>query len=614
MRWCLLFFTLTIAVFTGECASHSPLVIDGYPVANFAMTVNASEDGGFFKRVFQNPGTLGEWLKDRGSILFSIEKGKRQHSFSGFKEKKVERSFPFVKSAYGQSELITTQINTLSFCPLAVNDAETASLPVLLLELNCFNAGPQEDFEIKITPDSLARNAQAFKASGYSGIMASDFQLSSDAETVWKNGALSIKLSLKAKEHRRVRVMLAFYDDEWNAANRFRSVSEITDFGYRQWSALKASTELFSHAIPQIGDRELDHYLRWYMVPGISLTRYTKNGEVLTMGYAELNQRDSYWTSWLHLVLFKDLEKKMIEESIEQQQSSGKIPTTIFPLIERNDDIDINAFFVLRAVRYYQLYHNRKQLLSWWPSLKKAMDWLIARDTDGNGLPVQVSFWGDWKDVKGVEGRKYAPFSCLIYLAALKQMEVLAGECNDAESGNRYRLAYQKGFYFMNKPVAEGGLWNGHYYNQIWKNGEVNDKLLQDQAIGILFNVVPEKRALEIIASLNSISMTSYGIAETYPYYPASFGYAPGTYHNGGVWPWLSFMDCWARIRAGREKEAIDLVKKVAHADLVASGDWSPNEYINSSTGENMGYQLQGWNAGLFGLVYFGLLHRNMIP
>ncbi|MDR0393571.1 MAG: hypothetical protein LBH77_00275, partial [Tannerella sp.] len=101
---------------------------------------------------------------------------------------------------------------------------------------------------------------------------------------------------------------------------------------------------------------------------------------------------------------------------------------------------------------------------------------------------------------------------------------------------------------------------------------------------------------------------------ETYPYYPASFGYAPATYHNGAVWPWLSFMDCWARIHAGKSQEAVDLIKKVANADLVASGDWSPNEHINSLTGENLGFRLQGWNAGLFGLIYFGYLHPGIIP
>jgi hypothetical protein len=73
-------------------------------------------------------------------------------------------------------------------------------------------------------------------------------------------------------------------------------------------------------------------------------------------------------------------------------------------------------------------------------------------------------------------------------------------------------------------------------------------------------------------------------------------------------------MDCWSRIQVGKTAEAIKLVKTVANADLIASGDWSPNEHINSLTGENLGFILQGWNAGLFGLVYFGLVHPGIIP
>ena len=131
------------------------------------------------------------------------------------------------------------------------------------------------------------------------------------------------------------------------------------------------------------------------------------------MGYMELNPRDSYWTTWVHLLLYKDAERKMIEECLAAVSPAGKMPTTILPVIEREDDLDINAFLILRAARFYQLYHEKDKLLSYWPVLKKAMDWLISRDTKGKGLPRQVSFWGDWKDVKGVEDREYSPFSAL---------------------------------------------------------------------------------------------------------------------------------------------------------------------------------------------------------
>jgi hypothetical protein len=584
-------------------------VIDGYPVANFAVTANVSADGNLYGNIMQNPGKLGEWLARKGGMTFFVEKSGKRHSFSEFRQKDMQRVFPVVKGSYSGSSVTGASISLETFCPLAVNDAVMSSLPVLMLELRCKNpASRVEEFNIVVSPQSLfAEKAQSFDKAGLSGVTAPHSRLSCNAPSQWNGEELFIPVRLQAGEEKTLRVLLALYDREWISATQFRNADEIAAYAHSVWNILKEKTLSFSEAIPRSGDETLDMYLRWYMIPGISLTKYTAKNEILTMGYRELNQRDSYWTSWLHLVLFKDAERMMIEESIAAQQPSGKIPTTILPLIERNDDLDINAFFILRVARFYRFYHNRNELRTYWASLKNAMDWLLSRDCAGDGLPCQISFWGDWKDVQGVQGRKYSPFSGLIYLAALKQMTFLSRELNDAAAHQKYEAAFQKGYEFINKSVDNGGLWNGLYYCQRWNDGTVNTRLLQDQTIGILFDVTPRERAAQILDALNKQSLTPYGIAETTPYYEKEWGYAPATYHNGAVWPWLSFMDCWARIRAGRKTEAIELIKKVAVADLVVSGDWSPNEHINSLTGENLGFILQGWNAGLFGLVYFGL-------
>jgi hypothetical protein len=599
-----------------ESSPADPSGIDGYPVANFALTANVSADGSLYGHIMQNPGQLGDWLANRGAVTLLVEKSGQKHAFSGFKKKTVQRAFPFVKNTYEQSPLTPVTFQLTTFCPLAVNDAVASSLPALLLELTCVNATPNaESFTVVVAPETLmAGGVQVVDAEHYSGVAGERYQISCNSATQWASDALHIPVALNAHEEKTLHIALSFYDDRWISANQFANVGELADFVHKVWPVLKEKTVLFDAAIPQTGDAELDEYLRWYLIPGISLTKYTKNGELLTMGYRELNQRDSYWTSWLHLVLFKEAERTMIAESMAWQQPSGKIPTTILPLIEREDDLDINAFFILRVARFYQYYADSDWLAACWPAMKKAMNWLISRDSNGDGLPVQVSPWGDWKDVEGVRDRKYSPFSGLLYLAALKQMVFLSRKIGDNASVATYQAAYQKGSVFINRTVSDGGLWNGNYYCQRLHNGTVNNRLLQDQMIGVLFGVVSQERAGAIVRSLNEKSLTAYGIAETTPYYPDSWGFAAGTYHNGGVWPWLSFMDCWARIRMGRTEEAIALIKKVAHADLVASGDWSPNEHINSLTGENLGYQLQGWNAGLFGLVYFGLLHQGIIP
>lgn len=588
----------------------------GYPIANFALTVNVSEQGDMYGQVLQNVGKLGGWLLDRGPVRVELEKDGKKETLSQFKDKDIRRVFPFVEAEYAKSSHISSNIKLKTFCPLAVNDAETSSLPVLMLEMECTNPTRKEEtFTIVVKPGNEICGQMSSDNEGKRSVASNgSFAVAADVDAEWSGNAFRVPVTLKGKEMKAVRIAISLYDSDWISARSFASAGEVVEHAYSVWDILETKTEEFSQAIPETGIEDVDTYLRWYMVPAISLTRYNKKGEILTMGYMELNPRDSYWTTWVHLLLYKDAERKMIEECLAAVSPAGKMPTTILPVIEREDDLDINAFLILRAARFYQLYHEKDKLLSYWPVLKKAMDWLISRDTKGKGLPRQVSFWGDWKDVKGVEDREYSPFSALVYLAALKKMMYMGEECGDSVATEKYEEAYRKGYDIVNKPVEEGGMWNGRYYCQLWKNGSVNDKLLEDQTIGILFDVVPRDKALKIIESLNEMSLTPYGVAETFPYYPKEFGLDPATYHNGAVWPWVNFMDCWARIRLGQKDDAIDIIKRVGRADIIASGDWSANEHINSLTGENLGFHIQGWSAALFGTVYFGLVNPDIVP
>lgn len=588
----------------------------GYPIANFALTVNVSEQGDMYGQVLQNVGKLGGWLLDRGPVRVELEKDGKKETLSQFKDKDIRRVFPFVEAEYAKSSHISSNIKLKTFCPLAVNDAETSSLPVLMLEMECTNPTRKEEtFTIVVKPGNEICGQMSSDNEGKRSVASNgSFAVAADVDAEWSGNAFRVPVTLKGKEMKAVRIAISLYDSDWISARSFASAGEVVEHACSVWDILETKTEEFSQAIPETGIEDVDTYLRWYMVPAISLTRYNKKGEILTMGYMELNPRDSYWTTWVHLLLYKDAERKMIEECLAAVSPAGKMPTTILPVIEREDDLDINAFLILRAARFYQLYHEKDKLLSYWPVLKKAMDWLISRDTKGKGLPRQVSFWGDWKDVKGVEDREYSQFSALVYLAALKKMMYMGEECGDSVAIEKYEDAYRKGYDIVNKPVEEGGMWNGRYYCQLWKNGSVNDKLLEDQTIGILFDVVPRDKALKIIESLNEMSLTPYGVAETFPYYPKEFGLDPATYHNGAVWPWVNFMDCWARIRLGQKDDAIDIIKRVGRADIIASGDWSANEHINSLTGENLGFHIQGWSAALFGTVYFGLVNPDIVP
>lgn len=574
---------------------------DGYPIANFSVAANTGADGGLFGNTMVNPGKLGEWLEPQGSFPISFRIGDADVPLSTNKSKVVKRKFPIVHNVYGISNLIPAEMSVTTFAPLAIDNIEISSLPVLMAEIVFSEV--VSDREVMLT---VSHQGAAEKSVSYA--FATD-----GAEAVDNGSNLEIPLRLRAGNVKKVRVAIALLDTLTLAANRYATARELANDAIGRFDALLESTRNFSETIPSSGDNEIDEYLRWYMVPAVALTKCTADDNVVTMGYRELNQRDSYMTSWLHLAMFPGAECRMIEESVAAISPEGKVPTTILPLIDRKDDLDINAFFILRLDRYFKAYPEAAMPAGWWKALTAAANWLISRDTDGDGIPVQQSFWGDWKDVKGVEDRKYSPFTALLYVAAMRAMSDMAVKQGDTDAATKYASAAARAYDFINSPTENDGLWNGLYYVQRNHDGSVNDRLLQDQTIGILTGIVAPDRAESIFNALNSNSLTAYGICETYPYYTADFGYEPGTYHNGAVWPWVSFMDDWARIKSGRKDEAFDLIKRVGRADLVDSGDWSPNEHINSLTGENLGFMLQGWNSNLFGLVYYGILHPEVI-
>lgn len=596
----------TITVFAQFPGYNDELAkTDGLPVANFAIAANISESGTLFNGIAANPGKLGKWLEYRGKAELNITYQNNTYSLSGYNTIDNHRQFPISQIAYSDHKKVPINMTLKIWAPAKINNLLTSALPVIQTEVVLTNTtNKTQSINLTWKLDSIFRK-ELFQTEN--GVYSSHISLISDVKSSYSQNIVDYSIGLKANESKTIHFVIATYDSQWLTAKKHKSSIETAKFALTHWDQLYQSTSDFESAFPLTDDKELNDILRWYTVPAMILTKCTVNDEVLTMGYQEFNQRDSYWTSWLHLVLFKDAEKIMLLESIDAIKPNGKVPTTILPKIERFDDLDINAFFILRFFRYIDFHKDQEFAKQNWHSIKTAMDWLITRDQDEDGLPEQVSFWGDWKDVQGVNGRKYSPFSSLLYIATLKNCIDYAKKINDQIAYDKYYKAYNKAYKLVNKPTKEGGLWANGFYQQTWYDNREDGKILQDQVIGIFYNVVSSERANSIIETLNKNNRTPYGIAETFPYYNKSFGYEPAEYHNGAVWPWLSFMDIWSRMKMGRKDEAIQLIKDIAKADLFLSGDYMPNEHINSLTGENLGFYIQGWNAALFGVFYFEL-------
>ena len=123
--------------------------------------------------------------------------------------------------------------------------------------------------------------------------------------------------------------------------------------------------------------------------------------------------------------------------------------------------IDAQGGAVLRALREHQMSADPAFLTRNWPQIKRATEWLIAKDGNGDGLiegNQHNTLDTDW----------FGPVAWLsgMYLAALLAAEAMADELGDRQFAQRCRTIFEKGRrnlvetlfngeYFMNKVDAQ---------------------------------------------------------------------------------------------------------------------------------------------------------------
>lgn len=569
----------------------------GFPIGNFGIAGEVSPSGRLLGRVMYNPPVLGPWLEELGRGRFVFTCDGVSIADEGFESKRVERLFPEASAEYADSRFDGLTIRASLFAPIAARDAFTCSVPAICAEIEIANSLGWER-QVSVRFDLDRHDADGPR-------MALLFNDRTSREELDKGSSAFIQFSVPAKCTVGVRFMLLCHDPNGYYAQQCPTIGELAQWVWEHWEQFSGDRAELIGLLPRTPDPKINEYLRWYLSAAVMLTRLTRE-HVLTMGYCELNQRDSYWTSWPHLVLWPELERRMIEESAEHQRENGKIPTTILPTIEREDDIDVNCYFSLRLARYYEWTRDIGFLRQLWPAFKRSAAYLKGLDRDGDGLVEQGSFWADWKDVIGVEGRKAAPHFEFLWLAVLKYAKQFAGILDDCAAIEEYSALYQRASDAVNANAGEGGLWNGRFYTTLWFDGREDKHCQQDQLVGPLYGVVPEERIASIYESID-LGMTDWGIRDTWPYRD-QFNNVGGDYHNGGVWIFLNFADAFSRFTTGYPNGAWEILKRVGHWDLEKWGDYMPAEYLDGNTGANAGKPIQGWDACFFGAVLFGAL------
>lgn len=594
---------------------------EGYPIGNFGICGQVNASGEFLPTLMFNPSREGPWLEAVQGGSLRVECGGQSLTTGEFQTISSARAFPFARLALQDPRIPGLKVGLKAFSPVADQDAFRTSLPVILCRITLANTSDEPlSCALEYSQDSEQDCGAPLRRPSKKGP-----ELAGGSRFAWgflpDAGEPALQCAASGKSSRAtvslqpgashsVRFVYAGYDSEGYYSPTLRSVRDVVQHCAGQWDDLEQVTVQFSDMLPSFGDTQLDSYLRWYVAAGVYLTRVT-NSFAITMGYCELNQRDSFWTSWLHLAHWPELEQMMLRETAQQMRPDGKVPTTILPVIEREDDLDINCYFVLRVMRYFDFTHDTRLVREIWPAVKLAMKWLATRDRDGDGLLEQGSFWGDWKDVEGVTGRLHAPHFEFAWLGALKACEELALLLGDREAEDQFHAMSARTEAAVHADYEDGGLWNGRFYTSRWKDGRKDEHVQQDQLIGAVLDLIPPERLASIYDALEP-SWTEWGVRDTYPY-REPFSHSPGDYHNGGIWPFLCFMDAMGRYTNGRAEEAEEIIRRVGLWDLERFGDYTPHEYLDGDTGANRGPVIQGWNADIYAAAVWGAMGLRVV-
>ena len=188
--------------------------------------------------------------------------------------------------------------------------------------------------------------------------------------------------------------------------------------------------------------------------------------------------------------LFPDLERDMrrIDFKHQQGQNGGvhnrtEVPSPPRPTGEQ-PFADGHSSCVLKAYREALNQDDDSWMKEYWPHIRKAVDYLIARDAStAGGEPAGILQDDQWNTYdEALHG--VTTFISGYYLAALRAGEEWARRMGDTKTADRYRAVFEKG----QKKLIEM-CWEGEYFRQNLpdyekRHGEVGPGCMSDQLIG----------------------------------------------------------------------------------------------------------------------------------
>ncbi len=223
---------------------------------------------------------------------------------------------------------------------------------------------------------------------------------------------------------------------------------------------------------------------------------------------------------------------------------------------------DTTPFWILAFGEYWQQTGDSALLRELWPNLRRAYQWSLATDRNGDGLMENPSAGAGALEVGDLQiGILSDIYLSGVWAAALDRFARMAETAGEPSLAIQARAVRARAL-----ATIEGTLWMpalGQYGFALLQDGTVNPNLTAWAATAMAFGVLDRSHGADMAAKLaSSLISTDWGAR---PLSAASPLFDPLHYNNGAVWPFVTGFVALAEYRyhnAAAGRFALDAIAR----------------------------------------------------
>lgn len=343
------------------------------------------------------------------------------------------------------------------------------------------------------------------------------------------------------------------------------------------------------------------------------------------------------FTSDLHEPDIKAAARQTLCTLLDHLSPHGQIPSNVRLETEEPDysgvgnicSIDSALWVFIAFYDYIRKTDDLSLLTSYADKLNAAMKWLVAQDSNNDGL-LEIPEAGDWTDLFGRsynvlydEVLWYRTNICYGRLLEFQRKYKEAAEY--LKNSQMIRSKILTSFWPSTRRLPEDHI-KMSFADQQFSLGDTKCLISQispfsyswrcdvlGNVLAFLTNVLDIDRARTAFHFMWGSGVNgTWPVANIYPpvypgdsewreYYTVNLLNLPHHYHNGGIWPFIGGM--WVRFvyRLGYSDLALRELYRLA--ELNNSGleeEWEFNEWMHGTTGRPMGKRYQAWSAASY--------------